>query len=134
MRILSQKRQAIYVGGAGTAVKVELSLPSAFAERESEADAASRINSFYSAACERYLNGARKYALAIGERLYGVKVSVTWESVSEKSKKTKWDNAAKKSDRKLTVIRSCTVSTRDGVVERISERDIISLERGVLLK
>ena len=60
MRILSHKRQAMYISSVGSAVRVVISLPFAVAENEAENLICERFNSFYSRLEDSYLKGAKK--------------------------------------------------------------------------
>ena len=129
MRILSHKRQAMYISAVGSAVRVVISLPLAVAEDEGENLICEHFNSFYSSLGDSYVKSAEKYAASLkggqGGRRCGIIISVGWELR---------DVRGKRAGRRIEIFRRCEISSRGETRLIHSDSDLFSLRRGVLVK
>lgn len=127
MRIQSRNRQAIYISAVGTAVRVNISLPRAIPEFESESVVCERINSVYSAIEESYLRGAKKYADTLTEkdRGHSAAVNVKWERGVEKGRV---------GNSRITFFRRCVISSFSLGERAQSDRDVFAISNGLLIK
>ena len=129
MRILSHKRQAMYISSVGSAVRVVISLPFAVAEDEAENLICERFNSFYSRLEDSYLKGAEKYAASLdngqGGRRCGIIITVSWDSR---------DVRGKRAGQRIEIFRRCELSAHGESRLVHTESDLFSIRRAVLIK